>query len=203
MSTIKRIQDFKHRWDKSRIYLNDKSWREKYKNCFIHSKNEIIGQLNTHYPMCYSLENMFSNKKHSIIYGSFSEKEFHANMTIFDFENKTDVSLFGNIIGLCIYDEKLIINSKILIYSLRFMKLFKIQSMIIFIRNDKEIEGYIISPKLMETYMNNLIDTTNIEEKKISFKKEMEVFQNNCRHATRLKEVDIELFYQPISLIKC
>ena len=42
---------------------------------------------------------MFSNKKHSIVYGTCLESEFNANMTIFDFENKEDLSVFGKIIG--------------------------------------------------------------------------------------------------------
>jgi len=205
MSNIKRIQDFKDSWDMFRIYLSDTSWREKYKICFIQSYNEIIQQLNIYYPMCYTLENMFSSKNHSIIYGHQEDGNFYANMTCFDFENKTDLKLFGNIIGLCIYNEELIIDSKILIYLLRFMKLFKLQkNIVVLVRNCKEIEGYIINPQLIELYNSGLIDTSTIDKqsKKISFKKEMEVFQNKCKYATKLKNIDIELFYHPISLVK-
>jgi len=202
MSNIKRIQDYEKKWNMFRIFLNNDSWRNKYKICFLDEYNILLNQMKNFYPMCYNINEMFHNEKTSIIYGSISKNIINANITTFDFENKTDLSMFGEIVGLCVFCEDFEINSKLIIYYLRFVTLFECSKGILFVRNKTKIEAYLINPKLTELYNNGLINFSKSKKNKIYFKKNIEIFQKKCGYSTIKKEIEIELFIQPLSLIK-
>jgi len=216
MTNIKHIKDYEKEWGKTRIYLNDhfNSWKKKYAKCHIVAKNLLIEQLSLNYPMCYNILHMFENNHHSIIYGRIAtNKHIHVHMALFDFENIRDLSIFGKVLGLCIYVDNKIngLNPtpKILIQIIRFILAFKTNDFIFFIRNKKEIEAYVLNPKLIELYKNGIIDisklktpTTKETTNKIYFKKQIEIFQQNCKYATKTLQADIELFYQPLALVR-
>ena len=204
-SNINRISDFQKKWNKKRLFLKNDKWRKKYKKAIVNFKFPLLEDLKLMYPMCCTIGEMFPIKNHSILYGKVFDKEILANVSNMEFIDK-NINIFGDIVGLCLFtDSDIKINAFNLIFYLRFIKLFSIPSknpVILFLKNKKEMESFIINPKLIQLYLNGYINSSKCNLNSICFKKKIEIFEQKSKYVSYKKMVDIELFYQPLAILK-